>query len=244
MERELPPPRRAGLQACPLPGLLAQLQLGPPSPADRPAAPPSPPSFVEGLGRWLGWKQAIALSAVLQAAPGAATPSRAPTPGVDAWEREFQRVQQSLLQALADDSATAGEDGHSFLPFRRRCFSLQQAMDAATGSLRAQLRAAVSRLSPGLAQLAALDAAMAGALAPREQAQLALMPALLEKHFNRLRQDAADTLPAGAWLARFRQDMRALLRAELDLRLQPALGLLATLQQAAPTQGAPAQERP
>ena len=55
MEREFPPPR-AGLQGSPLLDLLAQLAL-----AERPAAPPS---FVEGLGRWLGWKEAIPLSAV------------------------------------------------------------------------------------------------------------------------------------------------------------------------------------
>ncbi len=227
MEREYPPPPRAGLQASPLVGLLAHLKLGP---AERPAAPPA---FVEGLGRWLGWREAIPLSAVLQgpAAARAAQPGQLSPQALAGLEREFARVRATLSQAIADDGATAQEDGHSFLPFRRRCFSLQQAMDAAITPLRTQLRAAVARLSPAQAQLAALDAAMAQALGPRQQALLAQTPVLLEKHFTRLRSEAgAATTP---WLPRLRHDMQQLLLAELDLRLQPALGLLATLQQAA-----------
>lgn len=226
MERTTSPPPGAGLNGSPLLGLLAQLAL-----ADRPAAPPS---FVEGMGRWLGWKEAIPLSAVLQAPTAVGGPQArplAPTARA-ALEREFQRVQATLTAAIDDDRATASEDGHSFLPFRRRCFALQQAMDAAVGPLRTQLRAAVARQSPALAHLAALDAVMASTLAPREQAQLAQMPVLLEKHFTRLRTTAATTA-ATTWLAQFRRDMQQLLRAELDLRLQPARGLLATLQPAA-----------
>jgi len=226
MEREFPPPPRAGLQASPLVDLLAHLKLGP---AERPAAPPA---FVEGLGRWLGWKEAIPLSAVLQAAPAAARPARparVSIPVLASLEREFDRVRTTLSQAIADDKPTAREDGHSFLPFRRRCFSLQQAMDAALDPLRAQLRAAVARVSPAQAQLAALDAALASALGPRQQALLAQTPVLLEKHFTRLRSAAptSDT----PWLPRFCHDMQQLLLAELDPRLQPASGLLATLQQ-------------
>lgn len=220
MERTTPPPPGAGLNGSPLVGLLAQLGL-----ADRPAAPAA---FVEGMGRWLGWREAIPLSAVLQAPPPAAPAAARKPPGAAALEGELQRVRSQLTQAIEDDRAVAAEDGHSFVPFRRRCFALQQAMDAAVGPLRTQLRAAVARQSATSAHLAALDAVLATALAPREQAQLALMPALLEKHFNRLRpaQPGTDT----DWLARFRQDMRRLLLAELDLRLQPVLGLLATLQ--------------
>ena len=240
MEREFPPPRRAGLQGSALVGLLAHLGL-----ADRPAAPPS---FVEGLGRWLGWKEAIPLSAVLQAQalPGPAAVARAPSAQAlrhtAALEREFLRVQKALQSAIEDDRSVAQEDGQSFLPFRRRCFGLQQAMDAAIGPLRTQLRTAVSRVSPALAQLAALDAVMASTLAAREQAQLAQLPVLLEKHFMRLRSAAETTPDDIPWLQRFRLDMQQLLLAERDLRLQPAQGLLATLQAAHTSP--PSPERP
>ena len=226
---------RTGLNGSALVGLLAQLAL-----IEQPAAAPS---FVEGMGRWLGWKEAIPLSAVLQqAAPGhAAAAPRAAVPSLAAdaqaransevLGREVARVQAVLAQAIHTDRDTVREDGHDFLPFRRRCLTLQQAMDASVGPLREQLRAAVARRSPALARLAALDAVMAQALAPREQTLLALLPVLLEKHFLRLRPAQPHNEPP-TWLDTFRQDMRRLLLAELDLRLQPSLGLLATLRSA------------
>jgi hypothetical protein len=236
MERELPRvprPAGTGLNGSALLGLLAELAL-----ADRPA---TPPSFVEGMGRWLGWKEAIPLSAVLQApvavpaasaASAAATSPGAPAAAFGALERDFQRVQAALGRAIDNDSAVAGEDGSSFLPFRRRYFGLQQSMEAAIGPLRAQARAAVARLSPQLAQLAALDAVMADALGPREQAVLAQMPALLDKHFTQLRQAHAGHASSPQdtpWQTTFRQDMRRMLLAERDLRLRPTQGLLDTL---------------
>ena len=229
---------RTGLNGSALVGLLAQLAL-----IEQPAAAPS---FVEGMGRWLGWKEAIPLSAVLQqAAPGHAVAAPRAAAAVlavlavlaadaqaianaEALGRELARVQAVLAQAIQTDRDTVREDGHHFLPFRRRCLTLQQAMDASVGPLREQLRAAVARRSPTLARLAALDAVMAQALAPREQTLLALLPVLLEKHFLQLRPAQPHTEPH-TWLDTFRQDMRQLLLAELDLRLQPCLGLLSSL---------------
>lgn len=265
-----PPLTRPSLNRSALVGLLAELAL-----VDH---PPAPPSFVEGLAQWLGWKEAIPLSAALQV-PAAATPrTRAapdahhggtltpiPTPNSTAQAiaagaaADFQRVRQALENAIADTSSTAGEDGASFVPFRRRYANLQQAMDSAVGPLRQRMRQAVAQpASAERARLAALDSALADALAAREQSLLAQMPVLLEKHFTRLRQastaatntapESAATpgptarsaaarplrQPSPAWLARFRRDMQRLLMAELDLRLQPALGLLDTLQAAPP----------
>ena len=230
MQLELP---RTGLNGSALVELLAQLAL-----TDRPAAPPS---FVEGLGRWLGWKDAIGLSAVLQtaavAAPVAAdvaAPVKAPrvplASAVTRLDAEFTRVRTALALSIAQtlDDADRGEDRGHFLPWRRACFRLQQAMEAAVGPLRAQARAVLQAEAARhaafvpLGTLAALDAALAQALAPREQAQLALMPVLLEKHF--MQQSTAP----GA----FRAGMQGLLHAELELRLQPALGLLDALRAA------------
>ena len=221
MQLELP---RTGLNGSALVELLAQLAL-----AEHPA---TPPSFVEGLGRWLGWKEAISLSAVLQAPPRAQT-RRAPARPSSAaalarLDAEFTRVRTALALAIAQalDDAAAGEEGSDFLPWRRCCFRLQQAMEAAVGPLRAPARAVLHSQAtphPALSTLAALDTALAAALAPQEQAQLALMPVLLEKHF--MRQQARKDGPSGV----FRHDMQRLLHAELELRLQPALGLLDAL---------------
>lgn len=216
-----PPPPGAGLQGSPLVGLLAQLAL-----VDRAT---TPPSFVEGMGRWLGWQHAIPLSAVLQAPLAAAVRPPRARAGTPPLAAEFTRVHDALTRAIADDAATASEDGRDFVPWRRRYTGLQQAMEAAITPLRAQLRDAVARLSPEGAQLAALDAVLASALAAPEQAQLAQMPALLHKHFTRLRPAHPETDPQAPWLQTLRQDMQRLLRAELALRLQPARGLLDTL---------------
>ena len=224
--------------------------LGPTGAAPRPA-----PAFVEGLGRWLGWKEAIALSTVLAqpAAAGVAPASTAQPLGLAlraqvaceraALEAEFSRVhvgmQQRLAQAL--DEAERAHDG-SFLPWRRCCHQLQQAFEAAASALRTQARAALRRLGqatagsnlpalPHLGELAALDAALAQVLAAREQAQLALLTVLVEPHFLRhlrhpshLRQN--DDPPA------FRHTLQPLLQADLELRLQPARGLLEALREA------------
>jgi hypothetical protein len=72
---------------------------------------------------------------------------------------------------------------------------------------------------------------------------LATLPKLLKKRFAHLRQQHQQTLAdkqqadkpsqwmmPGAWLARFCNELQTVLLAELDLRLQPAVGLLEALQ--------------
>ena len=246
MQPELP---RTGLNGSALVELLAQLALA--------RSPATPPSFVDGLGRWLGWKDAIGVSAALQAvppqrqhphdpaAPGcsngaasavsaacAASAPSAASAALAALDAEFTRVRAALGSAIAqalDEAAgelaadlREGATSPRFLPWRQRYFNLQQAMEGAVLSLRVQARAALLHAGaqhPHLSTLATLDTALAAALAPREQAQLALMPVLLEKHHRR-----ADVAPAA-----FRHHAQQLLQAELELRLQPSLGLLDAL---------------
>lgn len=221
MEQGLP---RTPLNGSALVGLLAQLALVDGQPAK--------PSFIEGMGRWLGWADAIPLSAALQApliaAPEPTGPQRALRPAA-ALEAEFARVQSALRRAIEDDSQPAPAEA-DFPSYRRRYVNLQQAMQAGIAALRAQARVAVARVSPALGQLAAIDAVMDQALAEREQALLTLMPALLQKHFERLHAASTSSAPPAAipndWLKTFRQDMKRMLLAELDLRLQATHGLL------------------
>lgn len=218
--------------------------------------PPAPPSFVEGLARWLDWTTAIPLSAALNGPLNPPPPGRGGTAATA--EAEFDRVRAALARAIDAVGApavaersrggrpspapvAAGDDG-DFAPHRRRYTELQQTMEAAVAALRATLRDAAARQSPALARLAALDAVMAEVLGEREQALLAMMPSLLQRHFDRLLAGPAPALataaspasppprpPAAAALAAFRQDMQRLLRAELELRLEPVQGLLDAL---------------
>jgi hypothetical protein len=149
--------------------------------------------------------------------------------GAPSAEREFERVCALLRQRIDDELAprrpkAAAADEGAIETYRQRYAALQSLMQSAIAPLRATLRAALAQRSPSLQQVAALDEVLEPVLTGREQALLALLPSLLERHFERLRLDAS-----AIWREQFRQDMRRLLCAELALRLQPVQGLIDTL---------------
>ncbi|MGV3681282.1 MAG: DUF3348 family protein [Acidovorax sp.] len=115
----------------------------------------------------------------------------------------------------------------------------QRQLDARLGALRAQVRAALLKGPAPLRQLAALDGVMEQMLGAREQRLWASLPGHLERRFVQLRKahqarvqasgQADEPLrwrQAGGWLAGFEQDLQALLLAEMQVRLQPIMGLL------------------
>ena len=191
------------------------------------------------LSQWFGWTDAISLSAALDGAVAtAAAPSRARA-SASAEERECVRARAALAKAVAEDGAVAA--AVDFTPFRCRHLALQQAMEAGIGPLRGRLRALLAARSPAMARLAAVDVVMEQVLAAREHSLLASVPALLEKHFTRLRQASPETTGepdseagAGEWLHVFRKDMKNVLLAELDFRFQPIEGLLEALRMRQP----------
>ena len=221
MEHGLP---RPGLNGSVLVDLLSRMGL-----AEGPAVRPS---FVDGLERWLGWTDAIALSAVLgargpdQGLSAAATPPQAG----DAARQALARLRASLWRRIEQDGLA--DDDIEFASWRRHAHEVRQAMQSEIAPLRARLRATLSTGGAAQRRLAALDAVLEQALAPREQAALAAQPAWLHKRFELGRPRDLDlAVGAGAaaarlWLQAFRQDMRQLLQAELSLRLQPLLGLV------------------
>jgi hypothetical protein len=220
------------------------------APAD--AAEPAgvPPTLAERLGRWLNWTDAIALSAALNAGMAAATSDADSTrlPAQSAVFDDSARLRAALvLRFTVTAPGTAGAarpatpspgaacgDGIDFSPYRRAYHGHQRAMEADIAGLRVKLRAALAGQSPGLARLAALDAALEGALRAQERQLLATVPDWLERHFERLQQ-----APAEQGLTRFAADMQAVLLAELALRMQPIEGLLATLRLDLETAGRP-----
>jgi hypothetical protein len=240
--------RRTGLSGPTLVRLLARL-------TDIDVSEPRQ-SLADRLSLWLGWTDAIALSAVLNSNPPAAP---AVEPEADsAEEQECTRVRNALSKAIAEKNRAVAQPGGyarnralapsasakapvDYAIYRQRYLSLQQSMETAIGNLRTRLRTAMAGRTPGMTQLAAVDAVMERALGAREHNALAAVPGLLEGHFHRLRRaeaaalaeagDAAEPakITPGAWLDVFRQDMRGVLLAELDIRFQPVEGLLAAL---------------
>jgi hypothetical protein len=189
-------------------------------------------STADQLSQWFGWTDAISLSAALDGSPVTAISSSARASG-STEDGECHRVRTALAKSIAKDTTDTATD---FTPFRRHYLAQQQAMETGIGPLRARLRAALAARSPAMARLASVDVVMEQVLAARERSLLSTVPALLEKHFKRLRQagqpapDEPDSgIQPGAWLDVFRKDIRLVLLAELDFRFQPVEGLLEAL---------------
>lgn len=215
-------------------------------------------AFAEKLGLWVDFTDAITLSAVHGA--NAARPSdAAPVAQVDigdALKRVRTRLESSITKS---GSASAGGTRIAFpapvlalpidmttayAPYRRYYAAHQRDMDLSIPPLRVNVREVLAGASPALKKLAALDAALDGILSEREEKLLGTLPLLLKKRFVQLctahqqglvelgrADNPALWMQAGGWLARFCSDLQTVLLAELDVRLQPALGLIEAFNQ-------------
>lgn len=229
-----------------------------------PSAPgPAQRDLAERLSRWLHWTDTGELCAALDLAPPPTTATPTPPGAGGHAEREFADLRQQLAEAMADaiaedcalppanppsptrpDHARVPDLPTDFAPYRRRCARRQQAMEHAIAGLRARVRDALARRSPDLARLAAVDAVMERSLSTHERLLLSMVPVLLQGQFDRLQATATagDQGPGArgpgrqdAWLVSFCRSMKAVMLAELALRLQPVDALVAALR--SPTAG-------
>ncbi|WP_244817968.1 DUF3348 domain-containing protein [Caballeronia sp. Lep1P3] len=197
-------------------------------------------SLSDRLSHWLGWTDAIALSTALAGDPPAIPGARSASGGP---EEACARVRASLVRAIAGDKPAhaprhrapahmpAADPPTDFAVYRQRYLSVQQTMESDIGALRSRLRATLASASAHTARLAVVDAVMEQALAARERTLLAQAPALLGKHFERLRRaNESSCGDAAAWLGVFEEDMRSVMLAELEVRFQPVEALLAACQ--------------
>ncbi len=215
-------------------------------------APDAPDAFAQRLAGWLAWTDAFSLSAALvDANVRSDVPAFGGLGAVTADEREVVRVRAALAKTIADapggapsrrpERPLAGavvptEMPVDFATYRQRYSQCQLAMETQIVPLRRRLRTTLADRSPALATLAELDTVMEQVVGARERTLLATVGAQLEPRFEQLRDAAGAPSPESAhrpapWLAQFRQEMRGLLLAELDLRLQPVEGLLEACRQ-------------
>lgn len=208
-------------------------------------------SLGERLGQWLDFKDAIALYSVLNGAGTEAANRKAMAErSSTVLHEQYERVRASLVDAIHAEtprelairlgpaglsSANTAED---FLPSHRYYLGHQRNMQSAIGKLRVQLRTAISEHAPAFERLASLDAVLEQALIARERSLLGALPQLLARRFELLREQervsgnagtfSPHELPAAPpeWMERFCRNMQTLLLAEVDLRLQPVLGLV------------------
>ena len=212
--------------------------------------------FAEKLGLWVSFTEAIALSAVHNQASAAPALKRL-APQV-AIADEVAKTRTGLTHLITRCGTLAGGKAHiklpeppdiatigpaAYEPYRRFYTAHQREMEASLKPLRARVRAVLASLTPALQQLAALDAALDKILHEREDKLLTKVPSLLQRRFmyllrthqqelqtNGLTATPASWMKDGAWLARFCHELQTVLLAELDLRLQPTLGLLEAYQ--------------
>jgi hypothetical protein len=168
---------------------------------------------------------------------------------------EFDRIQAGLVNSIMKScSPNAGKTHNSlptpnlelpldlaaaYAPYRRFYEAHQRNMELSIQPLRFNVRDALAKASPRLRKLADLDATLEKILRERESKLLAKVPVLLKKRFDQLFKEHQQKLlntqqadnpagwaQAGGWLARFCNDLQMLLLAELELRLQPTMGLI------------------
>ena len=167
---------------------------------------------------------------------------------------ELAAVQAALANSITKGSSLKGgqarmalpspkldeplEIATAYEPYRRYYLAHQRNMDSSVGPLRARARELLAKASPALKTLAALDAVFDGVLCDRESKLLAKLPSLLEQRFGQLLKthqqalietqqadDPAGWMKPGGWLVRFCHELQTVLLAELDVRLQPTIGL-------------------
>jgi hypothetical protein len=141
------------------------------------------------------------------------------------------------LPKMGDANFNEGDQG---LSAYLRFYALQQSeMESRIVQLHTRIRLELTAQSSPLAQLASLDGKLNEVLASYSRKALGVIPSLLRKRFHYLfneclfresqtgqvnkSQAEQEALPA------FLREMQAVLLAELDIRLQPTLGLIDAL---------------
>ncbi len=137
----------------------------------------------------------------------------------------------------------AYETATSFEPYHKFYAIHQRDMDIRVQRLHTRIRAMLTEISTELARLVELDIAIGETLAPFSRKQWLLVPQVLARRFQQLKNtqelkaseqgepSLQQITSDNGWLGVFCQQMRVLLLAELELRMQPTLGLLDALKQ-------------
>ena len=173
-------------------------------------------------------------------APGGANgKGKIPSPEEFHAHCEFTDVYASAPLGLSNHHSTAYE------PFGDFYVALQGRLTAKIHHLHDQIGDAISGICHELAQLAILDKAMGQALIGQHRQLFDVIPKLLGKRFGRLFDEHLSELPgkplvrdverwmdAGGWLSAFSREMQEMLLSELEIRLQPTLGLIDALSEA------------
>ena len=195
------------------------------------------PCCGERLGRLFGLSDTLILDSAIA--------FRARQPGMDqgsAIERVIQELANTRRALIGKISSYGSEveptDSVDFEPYLNAWLALQRRVIAASRQLRDKARKVMKDHNQNLARLAELDLAFDHAMAgytsqcfshiPKvlEQRFQALFPALLQAQQTPSEPSRETDSAPGDWLNRYCEEAQNLLFAELDVRLEPVLGLL------------------
>ncbi len=136
--------------------------------------------------------------------------------------RSFTAAEGALLPLPRFDAPSALDGLSAAERLRRFHAAWQREMELRIQGLRRDLRARLRRVSPVLAGLAALDEALERHVLRAGEAALATVPSLLVPRWEALLANDPDAVSQDLLVS----ELRELLLAELEQRLQPALGLV------------------
>ena len=151
--------------------------------------------------------------------------SRTATSKTTASKAMSKRSSSMRLPRVGDANFNEGDQG---LSAYLRFYTLQQSeMESRIVQLHTRIRRDLTAQSSPLAQLAALDGKLNEVLASYSRKALGVIPSLLRKRFHYLFNERL--FNESEALAAFLREMQTVLLAELEIRLQPTLGLIEAL---------------
>jgi hypothetical protein len=207
--------------------------------------------FIERLGQSFNLADSVKISTVHEQQIKELTT----TPDVEkaAIKDEFERVRASIISSVVQSfepgpasvrtrfpelrAEMTTEESMSAEPYMTFYVAQQSNIDFRIRDLHASTRDALTKLSPHIARLAALEAVLADPLLTPAKRAFVIVPRLLRRRFETLLEDhlgdkAEEPGVRERWeltLAQFRQEMQGLLLAEIETRLLPTLGLIEAL---------------
>ena len=210
-------------------------------------------NLAERLGQLIGLSGSISLAQALRQRPQSLSDDAQivtlQEPVLRARKKMIQRVRDSFDHQPGDlqnkvptaNVAIRAAALLTYAPYHRFYTTFQVELSAEVQKLRLMVRQNLMNVSAQLTQLAELDHTLEASLAVHNRKLFSVTPKLLEQRFKLLLKQHQENdldsnenepeqwLSPGAWLDIFYQDMRELLLAEFDVRLQPVFGLLEAL---------------
>lgn len=203
------------------------LQLA--APPEGMAADDSLPCLAERLGRLFGLGDTMNLDAALAFRGG--QPATVQIAVIEQLSRELATTRQALIRRIHGYGVeTEQEDPAAFEPYLNAWLTLQRKIAAATRQLRDKVRKTMKDQGQNLARLAELDSVFDHTMAGYTSQCFSHISKVLEQRFQALttssEQSPEPGTQSGDRLHRYCEEAQTLLLAELDVRLEPVLGLL------------------